>query len=84
MQPQPSENSSENTSERSPEPVPRRAGHALQHPRAHPDTALLEGLLRGRLSAAETRTVVRHLLTGCPRCVKVAGRGWPPGSKIPR
>jgi hypothetical protein len=28
--------------------------------------------------------VVRHLLTGCPRCVQVTGYGWPLGSKLPR
>jgi len=84
MQPRPSENSLENTAEHFPDPTPHRAGHALQHSGAHPDTALLEGFLRGELTAAETRTVVRHLLTGCPHCVKVTGRVWPPGSKIPR
>jgi hypothetical protein len=75
MQPCPSENLSSDLE-----------GHALQHPRDHhhPDTSLLEGLLRGELSAAECRTVVRHLLTGCPRCVQVTRHGWPPGSKIAR
>ena len=80
MQPYPSENSSEH----SPDPAAHLDGHALPHPAVHPDTTLLEGFLRGALSAAECRTVVRHLLTGCPHCVKVTGRCWPPGSKIPR
>lgn len=77
MQPCPSEN-----------PTSDLEGHALRHPhdhpRDHPDTSLLEGLLRGELSAAECRTVVRHLLTGCPSCVQVTRHGWPLGSKIPR
>jgi hypothetical protein len=76
--------SSENSSEHSPDPTAHLDGHALRHPAVHPDTTLLESFLRGALSAAECRTVVRHLLTGCPRCVKVTGRCWPPGSKIPR
>ena len=82
MQPCPTENSSEH----SPDPAAHLDGHALQrptaHPGFHPDTALLEGLLDGALTAAECRTVVRHLLTGCPRCVAVTGRCWPPGSKL--
>ena len=76
MQPCPSENTSEHSSE----PTSHLEGHALQHP----DTSLLEGLLRGELSAAECRTVVRHLLTGCPRCVAITGHCWPLGSKIAR
>ena len=80
MQPHASENSSENASEHSPDLDSLPEGHALQHPGTH----LLEGLLRGELSAAECRLVVRHLLTGCPRCVQVAGHGWPLGSKLPR
>jgi hypothetical protein len=34
----------------------------------HPTAELLERFLRGRPSPAEARTVVRHLLTGCPHC----------------
>lgn len=49
---------------------------SLNDARAHPDAGLLEGLLRGGLSAAERRVVVRHLLTGCPRCVEVTGHYW--------
>jgi tetratricopeptide (TPR) repeat protein len=58
--------------------------HALRHamgdpahPANHPDTRLLEGFLRGELDPAESRAVVRHLLTGCPRCVEVTRRSWP-------
>jgi tetratricopeptide (TPR) repeat protein len=36
--------------------------------------------MRDELSAAERRSVVRHLLTGCPRCVKVTRRCWSLGS----
>jgi tetratricopeptide (TPR) repeat protein len=49
------------------------------HPE-HPETGLLEGLMRNELSAAERRSVVRHLLTGCPRCVEVTRRYWSFGS----
>lgn len=75
MQPYPWESSSD----RSPDSSVHLEGHD-----AHPGTALLEAFLRGELSAAECRTVVRHLLTGCPRCVEVTGRCWPPGSKLVR
>jgi hypothetical protein len=44
----------------------------------------LEGLLRGELSAAERRVVVRHLLTGCPQCVQITGRFWALGETTPR
>jgi hypothetical protein len=44
--------------------------------RKHPDPGLLEGLMRGDLPAAERRSVVRHLLTGCPRCLEVTRRYW--------
>jgi hypothetical protein len=53
----------------------RPAGDSADPP-GHPEARLLEGLLRGELGAAESRTVVRHLLTGCPRCVAVTRRSW--------
>lgn len=31
----------------------------------------LERFLRGELAPAQNRAVVRHLLTGCPECLKV-------------
>jgi hypothetical protein len=88
MQPRPLENSSEHSSHPDGHALPHLHDpsqiHPQAHPQVHPATALLEGFLRGELSAAECRTVVRHLLTGCPRCVKVTGRCWPPGSKLAR
>src|SRR5215813_10231741 len=48
----------------------------------HPDPELLEGLMRNELSAAERRRLIRHLLTGCPRCVKVTRRCWMLGSRL--
>ena len=37
----------------------------------HPAPAALQRFLRGEASRAEVRTVVRHLLAGCPECVAV-------------
>lgn len=42
----------------------------------HPAQSQLERFLRGELTRAEARQVVRHLLTGCPSCVAVARRVW--------
>src|SRR5215208_160782 len=44
---------------------------AQEHPEEHPDPGLLARFLRGDLTSAERRGVVRHLLTGCPRCTEV-------------
>lgn len=61
-------------------PGPQAPGHSWKpepgKPPRHPDTGLLESLMRDELSAAERRGVVRHLLTGCPRCVAVTRRCW--------
>jgi hypothetical protein len=48
----------------------------------HPEPERLEGLMRNELSGAERRRLVRHLLTGCPRCVKVTRRCWTLGSRL--
>ena len=42
----------------------------------HPDPRLLELFLRGDLSGSACRTIVRHLLAGCPLCVQITGRFW--------
>ena len=42
----------------------------------HPDPQLLERFLRCEVEGEERRIVVRHLLTGCPRCVAVTRRVW--------
>jgi hypothetical protein len=42
----------------------------------HPDSRLLECFMRSELSEQERRIVVRHLLTGCPRCVSVTRQIW--------
>jgi hypothetical protein len=42
----------------------------------HPDEPLLERFMRGHLSRAEVQHIIRHLLTGCPRCSRVASRFW--------
>lgn len=74
---------------RSQHPAQLPEEHALRHPAGdpssplpdHPETRLLEDFLRGELDEAERRTVVRHLLTGCPRCVAVTRRSWPWGPR---
>lgn len=45
----------------------------------HPDRAELLSFGRGLLSAAENRAVVRHLLLGCPRCLRFTARLLPVG-----
>jgi hypothetical protein len=42
----------------------------------HPDSRLLERFMRNELQGQERRIVVRHLLTGCPRCVSVTRQIW--------
>ena len=37
----------------------------------HPEPELLERFMRCELPRSEAPAVVRHLLTGCPRCLKV-------------
>jgi hypothetical protein len=55
----------------------------LTMPPAHPEAEQVERFLRGELTRAEVRAVVRHLLTRCPRCVEVAGRLWNLGDPVP-
>ena len=47
----------------------------------HPEPERLEGLMRNELAGIERRRLIRHLLTGCPRCVKVTRRCWTLGSR---
>jgi anti-sigma factor RsiW len=50
-------------------------------PGGHPDPADLERFVRGELGKTERRAVVRHLLTGCPKCVAVTRRSWVRGDQ---
>jgi tetratricopeptide (TPR) repeat protein len=43
----------------------------------HPDRRELESFGRGLLSVAENRAIVRHLLLGCRRCVRITSRLLP-------
>jgi hypothetical protein len=43
---------------------------------SHPGQDCLERFFRSELSRAERRTVVRHLLTGCPTCLQMTHRLW--------
>lgn len=42
----------------------------------HPSPDLLKRFMCSTLDAAESRRVVRHLLTGCPACQKMTGNLW--------
>lgn len=67
--------------------APPSAGYSLKRePRLeeyteHPEPERLESLMRNELSGFERRRLIRHLLTGCPRCVKVTRRCWTLGSR---
>jgi anti-sigma factor RsiW len=43
---------------------------------AHPTRDLLTRFAWGEASREETRAVVRHLLTGCPRCLAGVRPTW--------
>jgi hypothetical protein len=43
---------------------------------SHPTAEELESFMRGELKRPAVSTLVRHLLTGCPRCVAVTRRLW--------
>jgi hypothetical protein len=42
----------------------------------HPEPAQLQRFFRGELARDETSALVRHLLTGCPRCRQETRRLW--------
>ena len=42
----------------------------------HPSAKELESLVRGELKRPEAQVVVRHLLSGCPRCAQITARLW--------
>jgi hypothetical protein len=46
-----------------------------------PGAKELERFMRRELSRPEVLAVVRHLLTGCPRCVVVTRRSWDLGKR---
>lgn len=49
---------------------------------SHPNRDQLERFMRaGGLPKPEVRAVVRHLLTGCPRCIAVTRRLWSFGER---
>lgn len=59
-----------------------------QTPGAHPPVKKLESLVRGELKRPEAQVVVRHLLSGCPRCAQITARLWdlerPGAGRAPR
>jgi len=44
--------------------------------REHPRPVVLLRFLRGEAAGAERSAVVRHLLAGCPECVRVTRPVW--------
>jgi hypothetical protein len=46
----------------------------VRHP--HPPEDHLERFVRGELPRLAAQSLVRHLLSGCPRCVAVTRRAW--------
>lgn len=42
----------------------------------HPHEKQLERFMRGELSPAETLPIVRHMLAGCTKCLKVTRPLW--------
>lgn len=42
----------------------------------HPDRTQLERFIRGDLPRTEVALIVRHMLTGCPQCLKVTRHLW--------
>jgi hypothetical protein len=44
----------------------------------HPNGEDLQRFARGELSRREVREIVRHLLTGCPRCRRLTAALWGP------
>lgn len=49
----------------------------------HPEPSQLERFLRGQLPRTEVRDIVRHLLTGCPRCREETRRLWKFAEPVP-
>jgi len=43
---------------------------------SHPHPTQLERFMRGELPGLVVRSIVRHLLTGCPSCLSVTRRLW--------
>ena len=44
--------------------------------RDHPDPRLLERFMRGEAFALERRSIVRHMLSGCPQCLAITRPLW--------
>jgi len=47
----------------------------------HPDQVKLERFMRGELPREEALVVVRHLLTGCRKCLAVTRACWSRGEQ---
>lgn len=49
----------------------------------HPAMEELQRFMTGGVSRLEARAVVRHLLRGCPACIRETGRLWNLGGERP-
>ena len=50
----------------------------------HPAEEDLERLMRGELGPREAAPIVRHVLAGCARCLKVTRKLWSFGEELPK
>ena len=50
----------------------------------HPAEHELQTFMRGELSRPETLPIVRHMLSGCPECLKVTRPLWELMQKEPK
>jgi hypothetical protein len=66
-------------SNREPEGRSRPAGRG-----AHPAKGDLRRFMAGDLSRPEARAVVRHILSGCPACIRETRRIWSFGEERPQ
>ena len=48
---------------------------------SHPPESQLARFMRGELPRLKAQSLVRHLLSGCPRCVAVTRRVWKLGNR---
>jgi len=60
--------------------MPVNEGKRIQHP----DERRLAAFMRGEsLPREEARAIVRHLLTGCRKCIVITLRFWRLGNRAP-
>jgi hypothetical protein len=48
----------------------------------HPTPRQLERFMSGKLPPSEVASIIRHLLKGCPQCVRVTHPLWCLGDRV--